>query len=193
MPSSGVGWQPSRFLSARAEAERVFAVAERLGSISAAADQLGTTWPSLRKAFTRHGLGMPARNPDAVRQRAIAAACQHSGQPVTSPLDPVFIALNPNALPARPRTPAELYQWVRRDEEYATLGAKVVVELNSESRARQPTTRAWAIIRRAERAHRHPSDRQGRGQRRQADRSTRSDRTSQSHQPEARGMVADTR
>jgi hypothetical protein len=38
--------------------------------------------------------------------------------------------------------PAELYQWVRRDEEYATLGAKVVVELNSESRARQPTTRA---------------------------------------------------
>jgi hypothetical protein len=137
-----LGWQPSRFLSARVEAERVFAVAERLGSISAAADQLGTTWPSLRKAFTRHGLGMPARNPEAVRQRAIAAACQHSGQPVTSPLDPVFIALNPNALPARPRTPAELYQWVRRDEEYATLGAKVVVELNSESRARQPTIRA---------------------------------------------------
>jgi hypothetical protein len=38
------------------------------------------------------------------------------------------------------------------------LGANVVVELNSEGRARQPTTRAWAIIRRAERAHRHPSD-----------------------------------
>jgi hypothetical protein len=113
-------------------------VAERLGSISAAADQLGTTWPSLRKAFTRHGLGMPARNPEAVRQRAIAAACQHSGQPVTSPLDPVFIALNPNALPARPRTPAEPYQWVRRDEEYATLGAKVVVELNSEAGPASP-------------------------------------------------------
>jgi hypothetical protein len=83
--------------------------------------------------------------------------------------------------------------WVRRDEEYATLGANVVVELNSESRARQPTTRAWAIIRRAERAHRHPSDRQGRGERRQADRSTRSDRTSRSHQPKERGMVADAR
>jgi hypothetical protein len=85
------------------------------------------------------------------------------------------------------------HQWVRRDEEYATLGANVVVELNSESRARQPTTRAWAIIRRAERAHRHPSDRQRRGERGQVDRSTRSG----PHQPipptaEA-GMVADAR
>jgi hypothetical protein len=68
------------------------------------------------------------------------------------------LALNPGALPARERSPAELYQWVRRDEEYATLGANVVVELNSESHARKPTTRAWAVIRRAERAHRHPSD-----------------------------------
>jgi hypothetical protein len=44
----------------------------------------------------------------------------------------------------------------------------VVVELTSESRARQPTTRAWAIIRRAERAHRHTSDRHGCGERRLA-------------------------
>jgi hypothetical protein len=33
MPSSGVGWQPSRFLSAHAEAERAFQLAERLGSV----------------------------------------------------------------------------------------------------------------------------------------------------------------
>jgi hypothetical protein len=105
----------------------------------------------------------------------------------------VFVALNPNALPARPRTPAELHQWVRRDEEYAILGANVVVELHSESHARRPTTRAWAIIRRAERAHRHPNDRHRRGQRRQADRTSRNDRTSRSHQPEERGMVADAR
>jgi hypothetical protein len=193
MPSSGVGWQPSRFLSDRAEAERAFALAEQLGSVNAAAQQLGTTWPSLRKAFGRHGLGMPTPNPEAVRQRAIAAARQRTGQPIAPTLDPVFVALNPNALPARPRSPAELHQWVRRDEEYATLGANVVVELNSESRARQPTTRAWAIIRRAERAHRHISDRQRRGERRQADRATRSDRTSRSHQPEGRRMVADAR
>jgi WhiB family transcriptional regulator, redox-sensing transcriptional regulator len=192
MPQRRVGWQPSRFLTDRAEAERAFQLAQQLGSINAAAQQLGTTWPSLRKAFARHGLGMPTPNPEAVRQRATAAR-QRTGQPATPILDPMFVALNPNALPARPRPPAELHQWVRRDEEYATLGANVVVELNSESRARQPTTRAWAIIRRAERAHRHPSGRQRRGEHRQADRATRSDRTSRSHQPEERGMIADAR
>jgi hypothetical protein len=128
MPSSGLGWQPSRFLTDRAEAERAFALAEQLGSVNAAATQLGTTWPSLRKAFGRPGLGMPTRNPEAVRQRAIAAAHKRGGQPATPTLDPAFVALNPGALPARERSPAELYQWVRRDEEYATLGASVVVE-----------------------------------------------------------------
>ena len=76
-----MGWQPSRFLADRAEAQRAFALAERLGSVNAAATQLGTTWPSLRKAFGRHGLGMPARKPEAVRQRAIAAASQRAGPP----------------------------------------------------------------------------------------------------------------
>jgi hypothetical protein len=80
---------------------------------------------------------MPTPNPYAVRQRA-AAARQRSGQPATPPLDPVFVALNPGALPARERPAAALHQWVRRDEEYATLGANVVVELNSESRAASP-------------------------------------------------------
>jgi hypothetical protein len=50
------------------------------------------------------------------------------------------------------------------------LGAEVVVELNSESRTRRPATRAWAIIRRAQRAHRRQADRRHRGERRQADR-----------------------
>jgi hypothetical protein len=199
VPQRPVGWQPSRFLSDRAEAERAFQFAERLGSVNAAAAELGTTWPSLRKAFARHGLGMPARNPEAVRQRAIAAARQRSGQPATPSLDPVFVALNPGALPARSRPEAELYQWVRREEQYATLGANVVVELYSESHARQPTTRAWAIIRRAERAQRRTNDRQGRGERRRtdrtdrADRADRADRTSRSHQPQERGMAADAR
>jgi hypothetical protein len=135
-----LGWQPSRFLSDRTEAERAFALAERLGSVNAAAAELGTAWPSLRKAFTRHGLGMPARNPKAVRQRAIAAARQRSGRPATPTLDPVYAALNPGVLPAREQSAAELYQWVRREEQYAILGANVVVELYSESHARQPTT-----------------------------------------------------
>jgi hypothetical protein len=177
----------------RAEAERAFQLAEQLGSVNAAAKELDTTWPSLRKAFTRHGLGMPARNPEAVRQRAIAGARQRSGQPATPGLDPAFVALNPGALPARERSPAELYQWVRREEQYATLGANVVVELYSESHARQPTTRAWAIIRRADRNHRLASQRQSRADRHHIDRASRADRTSRSQQPAERGMVADAR
>jgi hypothetical protein len=188
-----LGWQPSRFLADRAEAEHAFQLAQQLGSVNAAAQQLGTTWPSLRKAFTRHGLGMPARNPEAIRQRAIDAAHQRSGQPATPTLDPVFVALNPGVLPARERSLAELFQWVRREEQYATLGANVVVELYSESHARQPTTRAWAIIRRADRTHRLAGQRTSRADRRHADRTGRADRTSRSHQPEERGMAADAR
>jgi hypothetical protein len=185
-----VGWQPSRFLTDRAEPERAFQLAEQLGSVNAAATELGTTWPSLRKAFGRHGLGMPTRNPEAVRQRAIDAAHQRTGRPATPTLDPVFVALNPGALPARPRSQAELYQWVRREEQYATLGANVVVELYSESRARQPTTRAWAIIRRADRAHRLAGQRASRSDRRHAD---RADRPGRSQHSQEREIAADAR
>jgi hypothetical protein len=58
------------------------------------------------------------------------------------------------------------------------------VELHTESHAANPTTRAWAITRRADRAHRRHLDRQQRGDRRHADRSNRDDRTSRSHQLE---------
>jgi hypothetical protein len=133
---------------------------------------------------------MPARNPEAVRQRAIAAAHQRTGRPATPGLDPVFVALNPGALPARERSPAELYQWVRREEQYATLGASVVVELYSESHARRPTTRAWAIIRRADRSHRLAGQRASRSERRHAD---RADRPSRSQQPQEREIAADAR
>ena len=185
-----LGWQPSRFLSDRAEAERAFALAERLGSVNAAAVQLGTTWPSLRKAFTRHGLGMPARNPEAVRQRAIDAARQRSGRPATPSLDPVFVALNHGELPVRARSGGELAERVRRAEDYAALGARVVVELHTESHAAKPSTRAWAIARRVDRGPRLAGQRASRAERRQADRTSRTD---QPHQPHKRGMVADAR
>jgi hypothetical protein len=133
---------------------------------------------------------MPARNPEAVRQRAITTAHQRRGEPASPTLDPVFVALNPGALPARERSPAELHAWVRREEQYATLGANVVVELYSESHAHQPTTRAWAIIRRADRNHRLAGQRTSRSERRHAD---RADRTSRSHQPQEREIVADVR
>jgi WhiB family redox-sensing transcriptional regulator len=189
-PERRHGWQPSRFLADRAEAERAFRLAERLGSVNAAAAELGTTWPSLRKAFTRHGLGMPARNPEAVRQRAIDAAHQRTGRPGTPSLDPGFVTLNRAELPTRARTGGELAERVRRAEDYATLGARVVVELHSESHAAKPSTRAWAITRRADRAHRRQADREQRGDRRHAD---RTDRTSRPHQPQERGITADAR
>jgi hypothetical protein len=189
-----VGWQPSRFLADRAEAERAFALAERLGSVNAAAAELGTTWPSLRKAFTRHGLGMPARNPEAVRQRAAEAARQRTGRPATPSLDPVFVALNHDELPVRARSGGELAERVRRAEDYAALGARVVVELHSESHAAKPSTRAWAITRRAQRGDRRHQDREQRGERRQADRTSRTDRTSRAGaQVQEREVTADVR
>jgi hypothetical protein len=136
---------------------------------------------------------MPARNPQAVRQRAAEAARQRMGRPATPGLDPVFVVLNRDELPVRARSGGELAERVRRAEDYATLGARVVVELHSESHAAKPSTRAWAITRRADRGPRRHQDREQRGERRQADRTTRTDRTSRPHQAQGRGMVADAR
>ena len=183
-----LGWQPSRFLTDRGEAERALQLAERCGSVNAAAAELGTTWPSLRKAFHRHGLGMPARNPEAVRQRAIDAAHKRSGQPPSPSVDPVFVALNHDELPVRARSGEELAARVRRAEDYAVLGARVVVELHSESHATKPSARAWAITRCAQRAQRRHQDREQRSERHQAGRAERTNRP----QPE-RELVADAR
>jgi hypothetical protein len=136
---------------------------------------------------------MPARNPEVVRQRAIEAARQRAGRPATPSLDPVFVALNHSQLPTRARSGGELAERVRRAEDYAVLGARVVVELHSESHAIKPSTRAWAITRRAGRGHRRHQDRQQRGERRQADRTSRTDRPHQPHRPQERAMVANTR
>jgi len=189
-----LGWQPSRFLADRAEAERAFALAERLGSVNAAAVELGTTWPSLRKAFQRHGLGMPARNPEAVRQRAIEAAHKRTGRSATPNLDPVFVGLNQGELPIRARSGEELAERVRRAEDYAALGARVVVELHTESHATKPSTRAWAITRRADRAHSRSGERERRRERSKADRANRIGRSSRSPaQIQEREVTADAR
>ena len=134
---------------------------------------------------------MPARNPQAVHQRTIAAARRRSGRPPPAWTRCLWPSTPAPSRPGNGRRRAA--RGVRRDEEYAILGANVVVELNRESRARKPTTRAWAIIRRAERSHRLASQRQSRADRHHIDRASRADRTSRSQQPEARGMVADAR
>jgi WhiB family transcriptional regulator, redox-sensing transcriptional regulator len=161
------GPQRTRFYDDRAAAEQAWRRAAEVG-INQTRKELRVSDKALRTAWQRHGLDLPPR----------AAAT-----PATPRLDSAFVALNRGLLPARERSAEELAAWVRRDEEYATLGAEVVVELNSESRTRRPTTRAWAIIRRAQRtqrAHQRDSDRQHRGQRRQLDRASRADRTSRS-------------
>ena len=134
---------------------------------------------------------MPARNPQAVRQRAIAAARHRSGQPAppaTPPLDPIFVTLNRGQLPA-PRGPQpEQGARLRRAEEIETLSYRTVVALNQESRL-APRWRIATIARRAERAQRLAGDRTGRAERRQAERAGHSSRAH--HQPEERGMLID--
>jgi WhiB family transcriptional regulator, redox-sensing transcriptional regulator len=158
------GPQRTRFYQDRDAAEQAWQRAAQVG-INQTRKELGVSDRALRNAWQRHGLGLPPR-PTAT--------------PATPRLDPAFLKLNRGLLPARERSSGELAAWVRREEEYATLGAEVVVELNSESRTRRPTTRAWAIIRRGQRAHQRTSDRQQRGERRQADRASRTDRTGRS-------------
>src|SRR4029453_16805632 len=137
--------------------------------------ELGVSDRGVRNAWRRHGPRLPPR-------------------PTTSTatarrLDPAFVSLNRRLLPARERPAQELAAWVRREEEYATLGAAVVVELNSESRTRRPASRAWAIIRRGQRAKAPSSARDPRPQRRQPARPSRTDRPSRSHQAQQREML----
>jgi hypothetical protein len=192
--TTGLAAQPLPHRPGRAE--RAFQLAEQLGSVNAAAQQLGTTWPSLRKAFTRHGLGMPVRNSEAVRQRAIAAARHRSGQPAgpaTPPLDPEFVALNRGQLPPPRGTQPEQGVRLRRAEEIETLSYRTVVALNQESRL-APRWRIATIARRAERARRLARDRSGRAERRHAERAARTGRSSRAHhQPKERGMLTDAR
>jgi len=105
----------------------------------------------------------------------------------------VFVALNHGQLPIRARSSGELAERVRRAEDYAALGARVVVELHSESHAAKPSARAWAITRRAQRAHHRHLDRHQRGDRRYAERSNRADRSSRPHQLNERAVPGDTR
>jgi WhiB family transcriptional regulator, redox-sensing transcriptional regulator len=192
-PEPKAGHQPSRFLADRGEAERAFRLAEQLGSVNAAAAQLGTTWPSLRKAFQRHELGMPQPNPAAISQRASAAALARLGgrRPTAPELDPVFVQLNLGSVPPGRGPTVDRAVRLRRAEEIETLGFGVVADMNTESRATKPTVRHRAIQRRAERAQRLVAERASRPAQRQAERverqvqarTSRAERSSRPHHP----------
>jgi WhiB family transcriptional regulator, redox-sensing transcriptional regulator len=154
------GPRRTRFYDDRDAAEQAWQRAAQVG-INQTRKELGVSDRALRTAWQRHGLGLPPR----------PTSRQPAGR-----LDPVFLALNRGILPARASSDQELAARVRRAEEYATLGADVVVELGSETYGKRPAARVWAITRRAQRAHHRQADRQHRDQRRQADRASRTDR-----------------
>jgi WhiB family redox-sensing transcriptional regulator len=168
------GPRRTRFYEDHDAAEEAWRRAAEVG-INQTRKELGVSDRALRTAWRRHGLGLPPRPTGPADSRR---------------LDSAFVMLNRRLLPARERPAEELAAWVRREEEYATLGASVVVELNSESRSRRPAARAWAIIRRGQRAQHRASDRQGRTERRHPDRSAH---TNQFHQAQQREMGADGR
>jgi hypothetical protein len=115
---SRLGWQPSRFLTNRAEAERAYALPEQLGGVNAAAAELGTTWPSLRKAFTRRGLGMPTPTPKRSGGGPSSRLTGAVGSRLPG-LARVFVALTRRPS-AGERPAAELHEWVRREVDSAS-------------------------------------------------------------------------
>jgi WhiB family redox-sensing transcriptional regulator len=138
----------------REQAVRAFRLAEELGSVPAAARQLGASRPALRAGWQRFGLGTP----DTGRAR------QQRQAPRVARLDRAFLTLNPTTtLEVRAPSPAGLAARVRRAEQEATLGYRVTTELTAENRWRSPSLRAWAIGQRArgaqQRAHARTSGR----------------------------------
>jgi WhiB family redox-sensing transcriptional regulator len=160
-------------------AREAFALAERLGSVKAAARELGSSRPALVAGWRRFGLGMPDTSHPAVTGpgRRPVRHDQPAGR-----LDPAFIRLNQAVLPARAGSEQELAERVRRAEQYATLGAAAVTELYAESRSARATARVWAITRRAQSAQTLAHQRETRSQRRHADRAERAERDQPVHQ-----------
>jgi hypothetical protein len=174
------GPRRTRFYDDRAAAEQAWRRAVEVG-INQTRKELGVSDRALRTAWQRYGLGLPPRPTT-------------NGRPATRRVDAAFVALNRKLLPVRARSDQELAARVRRAEEYAVFGAEVVVEMGSETYGKRPAARAWAITRRAQRASHRASDRHGRGERRQADRASRTDRTSRAGgQVQEREPAADAR
>jgi hypothetical protein len=169
-------------------AREAFGLAERLGSVKAAARELGSSRPALVAGWRRFGLGMP----DTTHPTGPAARSGRTAEP-EGRLDPLFVTLNQDVLPVRASSEAERFWRVRRAEQYATLGAAAVTELYSESRSARASARVWAITRRAQRAQTLANQRATRAQRRHAERAERDHPGHHLRLPEERGVGADAR
>jgi hypothetical protein len=185
-----LGWQPSRFLADRGEAERAFQLAEQLGSVNAAAQQLATTWPSLRKSLPatrpRHASSQPRGRPPA-RHRRCPPAQRPAGHPEPGP---GVYGAQPRRAPG-PRTVTGRAVLVGPPRgAVRDLGRQRGGRAGQRKPRPQAHPRAWAIIRRADRSHRLAGQRASRSERHAAD---RADRPSRSQQPQEREMAADAR
>jgi hypothetical protein len=171
------------------KAREAFALAEHLGSVKAAARELGSSRPALVAGWRRFGLDMPdtshptMRDPPRPRRQV-----EPAGR-----LDPAFVELNEGVLPPRAGSEAERYWRVRRAEDYTTLGAAAVTELYTESRSARASARVWAITRRAQRAQTLASQRATRSQRRHAERAERDHPGHHRRTPQKREVGADAR
>jgi WhiB family transcriptional regulator, redox-sensing transcriptional regulator len=171
-------------------AREAFHLAERLGSVKAAARELGSSRPALVAGWRRFGLAMPDTSHPTVTRPGTRPAGR--GEPAGR-LDPVFVTLNEGVLPPRASSEAERFWRVRRAEEYATLGAAAVTELHAESRSARASARVWAITRRAQRAQTLASQRETRQQRRHAERTERDHPGHQRRPRQEREVGADAR
>ena len=177
------GWAGSPAAPAdRAAAERAFALAEELGSVNAAAQELG-----YHLTVAAQGAHPPRPGHAGPQPRGGPPARHRRRPPPQRPTSPAGHAtagsgvhgLNHVQLPP-PRGPQpEQGVRLRRAEEIETLSYRTVVALNQESRL-APRWRIATIARRAER--------------RQAERAARTRHSSRAHHwPEERGMLTDAR
>ena len=144
-PQGHRGTPPSPFLTDRAAAERAFQRAQQVGATVAAAEA-GVNYLTLRKAWQRHGLGLPG-------------PAQHH-KPAARPLDRAFLGLPGNEAFARPidASPARLAARARRLEELEALGPRVAYDLAAENRPHRAQTRAWVVTRRGHHARELAAD-----------------------------------
>jgi hypothetical protein len=191
------GWAGSPAAPAdRAAAERAFALAEELGSVNAAAQELGYhlavaaqgahpprpghAGPKPRGGPpARHRRRPPPQRPTSPAGHATAGSGVHGPQPRPAPA------------PTRPPTRARRAATASRGDRDAQLPHR---------RGAQPGEPASPPLahrhhrRRAERAQRLAGDRTGRAERRQAERAARTRHSSRAHHwPEERGMLTDAR